>query len=121
MVFWVFVKFIHTLKYTRVKVVGDVSLLSPSLSPTSFPYNQALTTLRLSLYSNLTNISGEISSVESVKAVGDVGSPIGGTVIAVNEELESTPGLINSSPEDGGLSHCLGNFIVHYLIILLIR
>jgi len=44
----------------------------------------------------------EISSVESVKAVGDVGCPIGGVVTAVNEELEATPALINSDPEIGG-------------------
>ena len=33
--------------------------------------------------------------VESVKAASDVFAPISGEVIAVNSEVESTPGLIN--------------------------
>src|SRR6201996_1793017 len=35
-------------------------------------------------------------SVESVKAVSDLYSPVSGTVTAVNEELASTPEKINS-------------------------
>ncbi|MGY0398634.1 MAG: glycine cleavage system protein GcvH [Ostreibacterium sp.] len=42
------------------------------------------------------------SVVESVKAAGDVHSPISGTVIAVNETLEEEPALINNSPEENG-------------------
>jgi glycine cleavage system H protein len=33
--------------------------------------------------------------VESVKAASDVFSPVSGEVVAVNSEVESTPGLIN--------------------------
>jgi len=33
--------------------------------------------------------------VESVKAASDVFAPVSGEVIAVNSEVESTPGLIN--------------------------
>ncbi|MGI6149754.1 MAG: glycine cleavage system protein GcvH [Firmicutes bacterium] len=40
--------------------------------------------------------------VESVKAVSDVYSPVSGTVVKVNEELESSPELINESPLDKG-------------------
>ena len=36
-----------------------------------------------------------LASVESVKAASDIFSPISGKVIEVNNELESTPGLIN--------------------------
>jgi len=36
--------------------------------------------------------------VESTKSVSDLFSPIDGTVIAVNPELESNPELVNSSP-----------------------
>ncbi|MEU6218477.1 glycine cleavage system protein GcvH [Streptomyces sp. NPDC047022] len=38
--------------------------------------------------------------VESVKAVTDIYSPVGGEVIAVNEELSDTPELINEEPYD---------------------
>ena len=33
--------------------------------------------------------------VESVKAASDVFAPVSGEVVAVNSEVESTPGLIN--------------------------
>ncbi|KAE9643926.1 glycine cleavage system protein GcvH [Pseudomonas sp. PB106] len=36
--------------------------------------------------------------VESVKAASDIYSPIGGEVIAVNEELGGSPELLNSDP-----------------------
>jgi glycine cleavage system H protein len=37
-------------------------------------------------------------SVESVKAVSDLFSPVTGTVTAVNEELKSAPDKINENP-----------------------
>jgi glycine cleavage system H protein len=39
-------------------------------------------------------------SVESVKAVSDLFSPVTGTVTAVNEELKSSPDKINAAPHD---------------------
>lgn len=43
-----------------------------------------------------------LAVVESVKAVSDIYAPIGGTVIAVNEDLTSAPELVNSAPFEGG-------------------
>lgn len=46
-----------------------------------------------------------LGTVESVKAVSDIFSPVSGKVIEVNEDLESTPETVNSSPhEDGWLA-----------------
>lgn len=42
----------------------------------------------------------QIVTVESVKAAADVNSPVSGKVIAVNEELPSTPEQVNKSPFD---------------------
>ncbi|MGA2277016.1 MAG: glycine cleavage system protein GcvH [Terracidiphilus sp.] len=39
-------------------------------------------------------------SVESVKAVSDLFSPVTGTVTAVNEELKNAPGQINERPHE---------------------
>lgn len=36
--------------------------------------------------------------VESVKAASDVFAPVSGEVVAVNAEVENTPGLINEDP-----------------------
>jgi glycine cleavage system H protein len=43
-----------------------------------------------------------LATVESVKAVGDVLTPVDGTVIEVNGALESSPEAINRSPHDEG-------------------
>jgi len=42
--------------------------------------------------------SEPFGSVESVKAVSEVFSPVSGEVIEVNETLENTPELVNQSP-----------------------
>jgi glycine cleavage system H protein len=39
-------------------------------------------------------------SVESVKAVSDLYSPVTGTVIATNDELKSSPDKINETPHE---------------------
>ncbi|MGE5381672.1 MAG: glycine cleavage system protein GcvH [Methylocystaceae bacterium] len=39
-----------------------------------------------------------IGVIESVKAVADMHSPVSGTIIEVNEELETSPELLNQSP-----------------------
>ncbi len=45
---------------------------------------------------------GEAGVVESVKAASDILSPVTGTVIAVNEELEDAPEIVNESPFEKG-------------------
>lgn len=40
--------------------------------------------------------------VESVKAASDVYAPISGEVVAINENLEDEPGLVNDSAYDDG-------------------
>ena len=40
--------------------------------------------------------------VESVKAASDIYAPVSGKVVAVNEELESDPALINADPYGDG-------------------
>ena len=46
----------------------------------------------------------EIGTIESVKTLSDLYSPITGVVVAINEELEDNPELVNDSPwEDGWL------------------
>lgn len=49
-------------------------------------------------------ISGaeEAGVVESVKAASDIYAPVGGSVTAVNENLEDEPELVNSDPYGDG-------------------
>ncbi len=44
----------------------------------------------------------EFSTLESVKAVSEVYMPAGGTVVAVNSELEDKPELVNQDPYGQG-------------------
>lgn len=43
-----------------------------------------------------------LGSVESVKAVSDIYAPAGGKVVAVNDDLEDEPGLVNEDPYADG-------------------
>ncbi|KAG4401215.1 hypothetical protein JHK82_019500 [Glycine max] len=45
---------------------------------------------------------GSFGAVESVKATSDINSPVSGKVVEVNEALNSSPALINSSPYKDG-------------------
>lgn len=44
----------------------------------------------------------EMGSIESVKAVADLFSPVAGEVVEVNERLEEEPELLNSNPYEAG-------------------
>jgi len=46
--------------------------------------------------------AGEMAVVESVKAASDVYAPIGGSIVAVNNDLADDPELINSDPYGDG-------------------
>lgn len=60
------------------------------------------------VYVELPAVGDEISQgdpcavVESVKAASDLYAPVSGTIIAVNEDLDADPAIINSDPYDDG-------------------
>jgi len=41
---------------------------------------------------------GDLSAIESVKAASDILSPVTGTIVLVNDDLEDSPELINEDP-----------------------
>ena len=43
-----------------------------------------------------------VAVVESVKAASDIYAPVSGEIIAINEELEEEPQLVNNGPYDEG-------------------
>tara|TARA_B100000686_G_scaffold266679_1_gene281592 strand:+ start:250 stop:627 length:378 start_codon:yes stop_codon:yes gene_type:complete len=43
-----------------------------------------------------------IGTLEAVKTVADIFSPVSGAIVEINENLESNPELINESPYDEG-------------------
>jgi glycine cleavage system H protein len=44
----------------------------------------------------------EIGTVESVKAVAEVFTPVAGEIVEVNSALEDAPELVNENPHDDG-------------------
>jgi glycine cleavage system H protein len=45
-----------------------------------------------------------LSTIESVKAASDVYTPVAGTVVEINTELEENPGKINKAPYDSWIA-----------------
>jgi len=45
---------------------------------------------------------GPLGVIESVKAASDIYSPVAGTVLAVNGDLDATPERVNQDPYEGG-------------------
>ena len=60
------------------------------------------------VYVDLPKVGGRVAAfkefgvVESVKAASDLYSPLTGEVVAINQELEEHPELVNESPYDRG-------------------
>jgi len=60
------------------------------------------------VYVELPTVGDELSQgdacavVESVKAASDIYTPVSGTVIAINEDLDTDPAIINSDPYNDG-------------------
>jgi len=44
----------------------------------------------------------EFGTIESVKAVSEIIMPVSGEVVAINENLENVPELVNKEPYEGG-------------------
>ena len=44
----------------------------------------------------------ECCAIESVKAASDIYAPVSGEVVAVNDDLDGEPELLNESPYEGG-------------------
>jgi glycine cleavage system H protein len=47
-------------------------------------------------------LAGDMAVVESVKAASDVYAPVGGSIVAVNEDLSDDPEKINTDPYGDG-------------------
>ena len=90
-------KILEGLKYSEshewVKVEGNVALVGVS------DYAQKemgdITYVDMPEVDDEVNAGEEFGALESVKASSDLISPVSGTVVAVNEELEDAPEKVN--------------------------
>ena len=61
-----------------------------------------ITYVKLPAVGDAVKANSPFGEIESVKATSDLISGISGTVTAVNAQLTSNPGLVNSDPYNGG-------------------
>jgi glycine cleavage system H protein len=93
------------LKYTESHEWVDANDEGNALIGISDHAQEALGDL---VYVELPAVGDELSQgdacavVESVKAASDIYTPVSGTVIAINEDLDSDPAIINSDPYNDG-------------------
>ncbi len=95
----------ETLKYTKdhewIKMVDDENAL---IGITDYAQSE----LGDIVYVDISTVGQDLAegdlfgTVEAVKTVSDLFLPVAGTVLAVNEELEKQPELVNSDPYDKG-------------------
>ncbi len=89
-------EFRYTKEHEWVKVEGDTGLVGIT--------DHAQKELGDIVYVDLPKVGAKVEkgkslgSVESVKAVSDIYSPVSGEVTAVNETLTSTPEKLNEDP-----------------------
>ena len=94
----------ENLKYTKdhewVKIEGNIA----TIGVTDFAQSE----LGYIVFVEIETLDEELDaeevfgSVEAVKTVSDLFMPLGGNVIEVNENIESSPELVNSDPYGEG-------------------
>ncbi len=92
--------FFFTQDHEWLKIEGDEALVGI----TDFAQKQLGDVVYVELPAVGTQLEAHqtIGVVESVKAVSDIYSPVSGEVIAVNEELNNSPELLNQDPHGQG-------------------
>ena len=91
---------LYSKEHEWVKIDGDVA----TIGITDYAQNS----LGDIVYVELPKIGksieqfGNVGVVESVKAVSDLFTPIGGEVVEINGALDNDPAAVNREPYDGG-------------------
>ncbi|OBQ46679.1 glycine cleavage system protein GcvH [Halodesulfovibrio spirochaetisodalis] len=90
----------YSKSHEWTKVEGDEAVIGI----TSFAQEQLgdITFVELPEVGDTLDVGDEMGSIESVKAASELYIPVGGEIIAVNEELEDAPEKVNESPFEGG-------------------
>ena len=84
---WIFCK-------DEIATIGITNYAQESLGDIVF--------IELPKIGNLVKLGDQVGVVESVKAASDLFSPVSGEIIEVNNELQNSPQLLNTDPENTG-------------------
>jgi len=99
----------ENLKYTKdhewVSVEGNIA----TVGITDFAQSELGDIIFVELPSIDDNVDsgGTIGTIEAVKTVADVYTPVKGKIIEINENIVDQPELINSSPYNDGWIACI--------------
>ena len=94
----------NNIKYTEdhewVKIDGDIA----TVGITNFAQSELGDIIFIEFPDNGLEVNQKesLGTLEAVKTVADIFSPLSGTIIELNENLESKPELINESPYEAG-------------------
>ncbi|WP_434749802.1 glycine cleavage system protein GcvH [Paenibacillus amylolyticus] len=93
--------FLYSEEHEWVQTVGEDTV---RIGITEFAQHQLGDIVFVELPDLEASVKAEdsIGTIESVKTVSDLFSPVSGTIIAVNEALQDSPELVNSSPYEEG-------------------
>jgi glycine cleavage system H protein len=93
-------EFLYSKEHEWLKLDGDVA----TIGITDYAQNSLGDIVYVELPKVGTKLDqfGNVGVVESVKAVSDLFTPIGGEVTEVNKAIDSDPALVNREPFAGG-------------------
>lgn len=98
-------KFPPSLRYTKehewIKSNGD----SCAVGVTDYAQNELGDIIYLDLTVNPGDVvkqGDSIGSIEAVKTVSEVFSPVSGKIVEVNSSINDNPSVVNTEPYDGG-------------------
>lgn len=93
--------FLYSKEHEWVQTVGEHTV---RIGITEFAQHQLGDIVFVELPDLEASVKAEdsIGTIESVKTVSDLFSPVSGTIVAVNGALQDSPELVNSSPYEEG-------------------
>lgn len=91
---------LYSKEHEWVKIDGDVA----TIGITDYAQNSLgdIVYVELPKVGKSIEQFGNVGVVESVKAVSDLFTPIGGEVVEINGALDNDPAAVNREPYDGG-------------------
>ena len=92
-------KFLDSHEWARLEIDGNVTV---GISEYAQDLLGDIVFVELPEIGSAINQGDEVAVVESVKAASEVYSPVGGKILEVNNKLEDSPEIVNSSPYEEG-------------------
>jgi glycine cleavage system H protein len=91
---------LYTRTHEWVQILGDVA----TVGITAFAQEQLgdVVFVELPAVGKQVAAGAAVGNIESVKAVSELFTPVGGEIVAVNRDLEGQPDLVNSDSFGGG-------------------